>query len=77
MSRMEKFGSRRSTGTPTGRGPAAVRVAAGPDRPLPSRRLKHPSNKETMTKWFYRILIGMFLLLLVSLFLWGRRYTAL
>ena len=33
-------------------------------KPLPPRRRTHPSNKQQMTRWFYRLLIVLFLALL-------------
>ncbi|WP_313997751.1 hypothetical protein [uncultured Paenibacillus sp.] len=39
---------------------------------LPPRRMKHPSNKQQMAKWFYNTLIFLFLVLASVLFLFGR-----
>ncbi|NBC69016.1 hypothetical protein GT003_08445 [Paenibacillus sacheonensis] len=42
--------------------------------PLPSRRRTHPSNKQQVTRWFYRLLIVLFIALLVGLLWWGRQF---
>lgn len=71
MSRMEKFGSRAKTARPDSKRAAAAQAQAVKEK-MPSRRMKHPSNKGRMTTWFYRMLIFLFLLLLGGLLLWGK-----
>ncbi|MBW7473481.1 hypothetical protein K0T92_01830 [Paenibacillus oenotherae] len=71
MSRMEKFGSRHRNVQSQGSGEPAVQTRVA-DAGIPSRRKTHPSNKGQMTKWFYRFLIVLFLMLLGGLLLWGK-----
>ncbi|UHA72937.1 hypothetical protein [Paenibacillus sp. 481] len=42
------------------------------DRTLPPRQQLHPSNYEKLTKWFYNLLILLFVGLLIGLLMWGR-----
>jgi hypothetical protein len=79
MSRVQKFGNRNIK---AGAGKAEYEAAAAGEwldapQKLPSRRHKHPSNKQQMTKWFYRLLILLFLALLIGLLMWGRRHAGL
>ncbi|QHW30216.1 hypothetical protein GZH47_04740 [Paenibacillus rhizovicinus] len=41
---------------------------------LPPRGRTHPSNRQQMSRWFYRILIVLFIALLIGLLWWGRQY---
>lgn len=78
MSRLEKFG-RRNTVPDTARSKEKrgkiPHSAGSEDDKLPSRREVHPSNKQQMAKWFFRILIVLFLALMVGLLMWGRQYS--
>lgn len=51
---------------------AAVQPPVDGDASLPSRRVKHPSNKQQMASWFYNTLIVLFLVLAAGLFFFGR-----
>jgi hypothetical protein len=84
MSRVQKFGSRRQRSRTAdksfnrdGRKAILDQTEFAAEIGLPSRRVKHPSNKAKMTKWFYRALISLFLLLLIGLLMWGRRQAGL
>ncbi|MBP3964436.1 hypothetical protein [Paenibacillus lignilyticus] len=77
MSRVQKFGSRKSSSAIAAKKQAeqaASEVAAGSEVPFPSRRKTHPSNKQQMAGLFYKILIFLFVLLLVGLLLWGKQF---
>ncbi|GGF87686.1 hypothetical protein [Paenibacillus abyssi] len=74
MSRTEKFKNRNKT-------PASLKsrreksersVEDQQDVTIPSRRIKHPSNKQQMTKLFYNFLIVLFVSLVVGLLLYGQ-----
>ncbi|REE94243.1 hypothetical protein A8990_10134 [Paenibacillus taihuensis] len=78
MSRVEKFGRRNAVPetarTKEKKGRKSFQADSENEK-LPSRRDIHPSNKQQMTKWFFRILIFLFLLLMVGLLMWGRQYS--
>lgn len=40
---------------------------------LPSRRMKHPSNKQQTTKFFYQALLLLFVFLAAGLFMFGKK----
>lgn len=40
---------------------------------LPPRRVKHPSHRGRLTRWFYLTLIFLFIALTVGLMWWGRQ----
>ncbi|WP_442601135.1 hypothetical protein [Paenibacillus sp. KN14-4R] len=42
---------------------------------LPPRKQVHPSEKGKWTVIFYRILVGLFVLLVIGLTIWGIKYT--
>ncbi|BBH21030.1 hypothetical protein Back11_23750 [Paenibacillus baekrokdamisoli] len=83
MSRVEKFGrghnrqpapskeTNKKADNPTD----AEMLHEHPEDGLPARRHIHPSNKQQMTKWFYRLLFVLFISLLIGLLLWGRNYA--
>ena len=56
--------------------PAGGKPPASEGAELPSRRVKHPSNKYQTVKWFYNTLIVLFLLLMAALFWFGRQLSA-
>ncbi|MFC4808457.1 hypothetical protein [Paenibacillus sp. GCM10023250] len=82
MSRVKKFGKR--TGKPLDdlydETAAALEEEWGLEKngeeapALPPRRVTHPSSKQQLTRWFYRLLIFLFLLLLAGLLWWGRQF---
>jgi len=95
MSRMEKFGSRRSrrrmksaatvveaevnqsyeTYKPKkAENPISLEKGTGEkDPPLPPRSTRAvPRNSGSMTAWFYRLLIALFILLAGGLLMWGK-----
>ncbi|WP_308639110.1 hypothetical protein [Paenibacillus silvisoli] len=74
MSRVQKFGSRKSGGGKQPGGARSEMAAASEGGAMPSRRTKHPSNKQQMANWFYRVLIFLFLLLMAGLFWWGNQF---
>ncbi|WP_372010976.1 hypothetical protein NBRC13296_09235 [Paenibacillus chitinolyticus] len=43
---------------------------------LPPRSSVHPSERAKVTRWFYRLLLFLFILLVVGLGWWGIRYTS-
>ncbi|MFD0958784.1 hypothetical protein [Paenibacillus chungangensis] len=45
------------------------------DRALPSRRIKFPSSTNKISKWYYNIMIVLFLVLVVCLFWYGTTFT--
>ncbi|AGA58014.1 MAG: hypothetical protein C6W55_01835 [Thermobacillus sp.] len=45
------------------------------ETPLPPRRVKFPSNKYQTARWFYNVLIALFLALMTALFLYGRELS--
>ncbi|MCQ6558067.1 hypothetical protein [Paenibacillus mendelii] len=76
MSRMEKFGSRRATAAPRDQTKLDSRNGLS-DGELPSRRIKHPSNKKQMTQWLYRAQIVIYLMLVIGLLMWGKKMYGL
>ncbi|WP_219836503.1 hypothetical protein [Paenibacillus sp. R14(2021)] len=82
MSRVKKFGRkyRSKSAEETDDSAAALEAEWGLElddqaEPLPARRTTHPSNKQQMTTWFYRLLIVLFILLLIGLLMWGRHFN--
>jgi hypothetical protein len=76
MSRVEKFGRGRiapPSNTMIEETAASEIVDDWAEDGLPARRHIHPSNKQQMTKWFYRLLIVLFFSLLIGLLMWGRQ----
>lgn len=78
MSRVNKFGKRnRNANNDIDEMAAALEAEWGLEQdetakePLPPRGRSHPSNKQQMTRWFYRVLIVLFILLLAGLLWWG------
>lgn len=67
LSRMERYGNKK-------KGPQEREVRANAVQTLPSRKEQYPSNKGKLTKIFYNTLIGMFILLMIGLLIWGRRF---
>ncbi|EGL17170.1 MULTISPECIES: hypothetical protein [Paenibacillus] len=43
---------------------------------LPPRSSVHPSERAKVTRWFYRLLLFLFILLVMGLGWWGIRYTS-
>jgi len=76
MSRVLKHGSRRKA-EPAKRVTGRDSEAAEETGNLPSRRQKHPSNRLKIAKWYYRLLLALFLILVIGLVLWGRKLTGL
>ncbi|MFC5650849.1 hypothetical protein ACFPYJ_17370 [Paenibacillus solisilvae] len=83
MSRVEKFGRGR-TPPPSKKSfkksneetaAASEMFVEQAEDGLPARRHIHPSNKQQMTKWFYRLLIVLFISLSIGLLIWGRQYA--
>jgi ferric-dicitrate binding protein FerR (iron transport regulator) len=82
MSRVQKFGRKKGSEQDVSLDESAAALEAewglepsGKEaKPLPPRRRTHPSNKQQMTRWFYRLLIVLFLALLVGLLWWGGRF---
>lgn len=79
MSRMEKFG--RGNNNPPSKkfneeaaASSEVMLDQAEDG-LPARRHIHPSNKMQVAKWYYRLLIVLFISLLIGLLVWGRQYA--
>ncbi|SEN23724.1 hypothetical protein [Paenibacillus sp. OV219] len=79
MSRVEKFGRRNAVPEQArSKNKKATKQRAvneQENKELSSRREAHPSNKQQMTKWFFRFVIGLFVLLMIGLLLWGRQYS--
>ncbi|MFC4103760.1 hypothetical protein [Paenibacillus xanthanilyticus] len=87
MSRVDKFGRKRTLGPETGRRRAAdteasAEIAAASAElnswqaeggQLPSRRDLYPSQRYKITYWFYRVLIFLFILLAAGLLMWGKK----
>jgi hypothetical protein len=72
MSRQERHAPRRARR----RRDAAEQVnTGGISDKLPPRRVKHPSNKQQMTTWFYNALIVLFILLVSGLFYFGKQLS--
>jgi len=69
---MEKFGSRRVAAAPRDRTKLDTHDGLA-DGELPSRRIKHPSNKKQMTQWLYRAQIVIYLMLVIGLLMWGKK----
>ncbi|MBW7454433.1 hypothetical protein K0U00_10360 [Paenibacillus sepulcri] len=44
---------------------------------LSSRVLKHPSNKLKIAKWYYRLLIMLFMILVIGLVIWGKKLSGI
>ncbi|MGO4373708.1 hypothetical protein [Paenibacillus sp. 2TAB19] len=42
---------------------------------LPPRRKKHPSSAQKVTKWYYNLIVVLFLGLVAGLFYYGIKYT--
>jgi len=76
MSRLEKFGRSKQAGQSL-KAKAAQASGAGKDKEpkLPPRRKKYPSSAQTVTKWFYNLLIVIFLGLVVFLFWYGIKFS--
>ncbi|CAM4224963.1 hypothetical protein PATA110616_01655 [Paenibacillus tarimensis] len=56
--------------------PANQDIVQKPDQEaLPPRRVKHPSSKQQVTKWFYNSLIFLFMALAAGLFWYGRQMS--
>ncbi|AZN40691.1 hypothetical protein [Paenibacillus albus] len=78
MSRVEKFGRRNAVPAESrskNKNKKASKHYVEDNNELPSRREAHPSNKQQMTKWFFRLVIGLFVLLMIGLLIWGRQYS--
>ncbi|QHT60506.1 hypothetical protein GXP70_11550 [Paenibacillus lycopersici] len=80
MSRVQKFGKKKGPAPAQDESAAALEaewgLEAGGEETvrLPPRRQTHPSNKQQMTRWFYRVLITLFIALLIGLLWWGRQF---
>ncbi|NBD22617.1 hypothetical protein [Paenibacillus glycinis] len=82
MSRIQKFGKRKGAPSEDFMDETAAALEAewgletnGQEKlPLPPRRQSHPSSKQQLTRWFYRLLIVLFLLLLAGMLWWGRQF---
>jgi len=72
---MAKFGSR-SGRQVSNTEPIEQADAEDDIKGLPPRRKKHPSNKQQTAQWFYNVLFLLFLILIVVLFLFGKRSIA-
>jgi len=76
MSRVEKYGRSKQAGQ-TSKAEAKHAAEAGKDKEpkLPPRRKKYPSSAQTVTKWFYNLLIVVFVGLVVFLFWYGIKFS--
>ncbi|WP_035157174.1 hypothetical protein [Cohnella thermotolerans] len=56
---------------------AAIAEAAAssgiPETGLPPRASVHPSSRGTLTRWFYRVLVALFIALVAGLLWWGNQ----
>lgn len=75
MSRKEKFGSSSAsrhhdrTAEPSG-------IETNSDEgPLPPRRRKYPSSAQKATKWYYNLIVFLFLFLVIGLFWYGKKFS--
>lgn len=68
LSRMERYGRKKKDKDQKNKPDAADET-----NEMRSRRELHPSNKGRMSRIFYNTLIILFILLTVSLLVWGQR----
>lgn len=73
MSRMAKYGSRRARTSMEQQQANADQYTEDEESGLPPRRKTHPSNKQQTTQIFYNALIFIFLILIVTLFWFGKQ----
>ncbi|MBB6674177.1 hypothetical protein [Cohnella nanjingensis] len=53
---------------------AEAAAASGvPETGMPPRASVHPTSRNTWSRWFYRLLVVLFIALIVLLFRWGQR----
>lgn len=76
MSRKEKFSrSRKNKHHETEAYQYLADDADVPTQELPSRRKKHPSSKNKLTKIYYNVLFVLFVSLVAFLFWYGNKYA--
>lgn len=78
MSRVKKFGSSsgKAYGQDTANEPSGSGIDSKDDAAaLPPRRKKYPSSAQKLTKWYYNLIIVLFLGLVAALFFYGVKYT--
>lgn len=76
MSRIEKFGSSRSSRQQEKAASSSdIGTNSNEGSTIPPRRIKHPSSNYKLTKWYYNLLFLLFLSLVVGLFWYGNKFT--
>ncbi|PWW05581.1 hypothetical protein DFQ01_104141 [Paenibacillus cellulosilyticus] len=73
MSRMEKYGSRRARANLRQQEPNEETHIEEDENGLPPRRKQHPSNKQQTAQIFYNALIFILMILIVTLFWFGKQ----
>jgi hypothetical protein len=67
---------RRRTGGEAGAEKSRAAAERDETMPLPPRSTLHPSEKEKLTRLFYRFLFLLFSALTIGLMIWGSRYSS-
>ncbi|XEC92781.1 hypothetical protein AB6A23_15410 [Paenibacillus tarimensis] len=72
MSRVDRIKARDKRERSYFQGESDITARGAAEEQLPSRRVKHPSNKLQNANFFYTILIVLFVALVIGLLLYGQ-----